>query len=191
MANERLWREDLTYAEQHRHEFPEFFGRHLGHRFHQADRDWTESCCACREPLMLVEEQRGGPGFKDPLDKGLTITRRLAERANVEAWQVVWFSDRPIEVQNEIAHLGRRISQLEALHPIKHFEVRAIRRFTPRKMVPLTTRQWWDWVALRHRDHHENECTRPGDLPAVRWDRFQSTLHAHPLHDGRLWRGAA
>jgi hypothetical protein len=185
MANERMWREDLTYAQEHRHALPEFFGR-IGHRFHQADRDWTETCCACREPLLLVEEQHGGPGRRKPTDKGTGITRRLAERANVQAWQVVVYSDRPKAVQDEIDRLGRRISQLEAEYPITHFDARRIWRPSPARMIRLTPRQWWDWIALHHRHHHENGCRNPANHPPVKWARFNDALHNHPLHDGRL-----
>lgn len=188
MSQRRRYGEDLSYAEAHRNALPELYGR-IAHRFHVADRDWTEVCCGCRAPLMLVEEHRDVG--QDLGDKGTSITRNLARRAGVEAWQMAWKTNRAPDVQHEIDRHNSVLRDLEQRYPITGFTVRQLHpKSTP--FTNLTPDQWWAWIALRHRSHHGicHTARRVDGVVNPVWDRFYPALHDHPLHNGELWLGA-
>ncbi len=185
MSRTRRYGEDLTYAEEHRSALPELYGR-IGHRIDVADRDWTEFCHDCKDPILLVEQVRDvGQNLRD---KATTVTRKLARRAEVPAMLLAWRTERTAEAQAEIDALNRRIRVLEAAWPIVGFTARHLHPQTGR-LVALTPDQWWAWLYITHRAHHAN-CSRPGEFP-VRIGRLHAAVHEHPLHDGRLWKVAA
>lgn len=155
MANRRRYGEDLTYAEWHRNTLAELYPRR-GHRLDQADRDWTEACHFCREPLCVAEEviDRG----QDLNDKATTITRRMAERANIPGWLIAPKFSRPVEIQRRIDRLQAEVLRLEARYPITYFTVK---RLWPQ---PAPLEQLWPdefaaEIYLLHRDHHQT-CPR-------------------------------
>lgn len=184
MSQRRRYGEDLTYAEWHRAAFPELYGR-IGHRIDMADRDWTENCHYCREPLLIVEEVRDRG--QDLLDKGTSVTRRLAERANLPAALMAWRSDRPKEVDREINTLHARIRELEAGWPIVGFTVRYLRRRDSLRLHRLTPAEWLEWLAIQHREHHA-QCEKANEFP-VRRDRLIAVRDAHALHEPSLLDG--
>lgn len=152
MARRRKYGEDLTVAEWHRTELPVLYRRN-GHRLDMADRDWTEFCHFCKEPLGLWEEviDRG----QDLDDKATTVTRKMAERANKPAMLVAARIDRPPNVQARIDQLNAEIRELEAQHPILYFTVKRLwphpgplERFSPHEFAAE--------IYLLHRDHHQH-----------------------------------
>ena len=74
-ADHRLRRfgEDLTYSIWHMEQFPSAYER-IQHRFVQADRDFTEFCHYCSDPLAIIETVRDIG--QDLLDKSVTVTRK-------------------------------------------------------------------------------------------------------------------
>lgn len=176
MARSRRYGEDLTYAEFHRNEFPELYGR-VGHRIDMANRDWTEYCHYCKTPLALVEEVRDRG--QDLRDKGVTVTRNVAARANLPAWLMSWSTDRPREVDREIEQLNTRIRELEARWPIVGFRVRNLRhRGAP--IQQLTPEEWLQTVAIWHREHH-HVCVKAHEYP-VRPDGLLVAKDGNPLY---------
>jgi hypothetical protein len=158
---ERYAARDLTYSAAHRHELEELYPR-LGHRFHVCDRDWTEFCFACREPISIMEEVRDVG--QDLLDKGTTVTRRLARAVGIPSWLVGWQNDRTPDVQTEIDRLNRALRQLEAMHPITQLTVR---RLEGGPLVPVAPREWWEAIKIMHGEHYL-ECRRAQrDVPVT------------------------
>lgn len=187
MSRARRYREDLSYAEWHRLSFPEMYQR-IQHRLVQADRDWTEFCHYCSQPLAIFEEVRDVG--QDLLDKATTVTRKLAVEAGLPARLIAWRTERPAEAQSEIDELGRRISELERQWPIVGFKTRLIAPQQERKIDELHPEEWCHWIAILHREHH-HVCKSPraSEFP-VAFSRLLKAIHEHPLHDGRLWRAA-
>jgi hypothetical protein len=173
MARNRVYGEDLTFAEWHRNRLPELYVR-TGHRLDMANRDWTEFCHHCKATLAMWEEvtDRG----QNLADKATTVTRGLAERANVHALLVAPRIDRPRDVQRTIDMLNTEIRRLEALHPISRFTVR---RLFPEMgpFVTLTPDEFAAEIHLLHRSHHE-WCT-----PAR---RSAPVTRAQALEDARV-----
>lgn len=155
MARRRKYGEDLTAAEWHRLKLPVLYERN-GHRLDMADRDWTEFCHFCKEPLGLWEEviDRG----QDLSDKATTVTRRLAERANLPALIVAPRTNRPPDVQAQIDDLHAEIRRLEALHPIIRFTVKRLTP-TPGEFLVFQPDEFAAEIYLLHRDHHQR-CRR-------------------------------
>lgn len=152
MARRRKYGEDLTTAEWHRLQLPVLYERN-GHRLDMADRDWTEFCHFCKEPLGIWEEiiDRG----QDLSDKATTVTRRMAERANLPALLVAARTNRPSEVQQRINDLHAEIRQLEALHPIIRFTVKRLWPH-PDEFKALQPHEMAAEIYLLHRDHHQH-----------------------------------
>jgi hypothetical protein len=170
---------DLTYGEEHRRALPELYGR-IGHRLDMADRDWTEFCHYCKQPLAIMEEvqDRG----QDLLDKGISVTRHLAMAARLPGFLFAWRTERPPEVQRQIDALNERLRSLEELYPIIGFRVREL--LPPgQPILELTPAQWWEHVRIIHRRHHL-DCPR---LPEAvsRLAVFRAAVR-HPLHDPTL-----
>lgn len=181
MARSRLYGEDLTYGEWHRHALPEKYGR-IGHRIDMANRDWTEFCHYCKVPLAIIEEVRDVG--QDLLDKGVSVTRSLATRAQLPAWLMAWRSERPPEVDREIEALNGRIRELEAQYPITGFTIRDLRQ-PGRQLVRLGTDQWLEHLLLVHRQHHA-DCPCGGEW-AVNGTRLIEVKNGHPLHEVTLF----
>jgi hypothetical protein len=169
MARRRKWGEDLTYAEWHRQFLPHVYPR-IGHRQDMADRDWTEFCHHCKEPVAVIEEviDRG----QDINDKATTVTRKLASRADVFAALVAPRIDRPTAVQQEIDQLNSRLRELESAYPIMRF---AAKQLWPNR-TPLRTYlpdEWAEQLLILHRSHHHIcvAARRNGEYP-VNEDRL-------------------
>jgi len=176
---------DPTYGLLHRHELPQLW-RRRGHRFDMVDRDWTEYCHHCREPLALFEELRDN-GY-DLTDKATTVTERLASKSTpMQAVLFAWRVERPPEVQADIDRLSRQLLQLYKSAPGRLVSVRA-QRLTPERgpIVSLEPNQWWEWVAATHADHHRrcDKARRNGENP-VNVDRLQRVIDLHPLSGGQ------
>lgn len=181
MARSRLYGEDLTYGEWHRHALPEKYGR-IGHRIDMANRDWTEYCHYCKVPLALIEEVRDRG--QDLLDKGVSVTRALATMADVHGYLMAWRNDRPPEVDREINLLNARIRELEAQYPIVEFTIRNLRA-QDRKLTPVTPDQWLEHLLIIHREHH-HECKRATEW-LVNGKRLMAVKDGHPLHELTLF----
>ncbi len=180
MARRRKYGEDLTYAEWHRNMLADMYQRR-GHRLDMADRDWTEVCHFCREPLGIAEEviDRG----QDLRDKATTITRNMAKRANVPALLIAPRMNRPPEVQQRIDQLNTEIRELEAAHPIT--------RFTVKRLWPHPTELETFWpdefaaeIYLLHRDHHArcwkaNQADPVTNVAALRSAQARSRIWLH------------
>jgi len=177
MARHRKYGEDLTYSEEHRLALPELYGR-IGHRLDMADRDLTEFCHFCKDPLLLVELVRDVG--QDLRDKAVTVTRKLAQRAGLDAYLVAWKTERPPEVQREIDALNERIRELESLHPITEITVRHISPIASPQLLRMTPKEWWNWLLIVHRDHH-GRCARAGGERPVNRSRFWAAVSNHVL----------
>lgn len=182
MARTRRFREDLTYAETHRNYLPELYCR-IGHRIDQADRDWTEYCHWCKEPLVIVEEVRDVG--QDLNDKATTVTRKLAKRASTDAYLMGWHVNRPPDVQAEIERLGRRISELEQAYPIDRIKAK---KLWPERtsLVEFTLDEWFKQVYLWHRNHHRF-ClkARAHEIP-VNVPKLEDAKTASPFVPGQM-----
>lgn len=183
MARSRQYGEDLTYSEWHRHRLPALYER-IGHRLDMADRDFTEFCSFCKEPLLICELVRDVG--QDLRDKATTVTRRLAARSRCSAVLLGWRVERSPEIQAEIDELHRRIRVLEQQSPIVRFTVRGL---WPQVtgLQPLTPDQWAQWVLLSHREHHA-WCPPAREHP-VHHQRFEQALTMHPFHRPSLFDG--
>jgi len=178
MSQHRRYGEDLAYAEAHRHALPDLYGR-VGHRLDMADRDWTEFCHWCKQPLALIElvRDRG----QDLNDKATTVTRQLAERAMVRACLVGWRVVRPHEIQAEIDRLNERLRQLQTAYPISTFTAKQLH---PKRgsLIEFSPAEWWEQILLVHRNHHRY-CRNAG--------RREVPVHSgrltDALHRSRLW----
>lgn len=170
---ERRYREDLTFAQWHRKRLPELYPKAgIGHRLCLADRDWTEYCAHCKEPLAILEEvvDRG----QNLNEKSVTVTRCLAERSRLEAYLIAPRMERPYEVQQEIDLLQAKIGLLERKYPIVEFSIKQLhprhlelQRFTPDEAA--------QFFYLIHRKHH-----RYCDVAAARCEL--------PVSEGNLQR---
>jgi len=123
MARQRKFGEDLAFAQWHRNKLTSLYKR-IGHRLDLCDRDWTEFCHFCKEPLALIEEvvDRG----QDLNEKSVRVTRRLAERSRTEAYLLAPRIERPTEVQNEIDALQERVLELQTKYPIAYFTIKEL-----------------------------------------------------------------
>lgn len=178
MSQRRRYGEDLTYAEAHRNALPELYGR-VGHRLDMADRDWTEFCHWCKQPLALIELVRDVG--QDLNDKATTVTRQLAERAMIRACLAGWRVDRPYEVQVEIDRLNQRLRQLEAAYPISGLIAKQIH---PRRgvLVEFSPADWWEQILVLHRNHH-----RYCPVASRREIPVHNGRLTDALHRSRLW----
>ena len=167
--SERYHARDLTYSAEHRRALPAQYER-IGHRADVCDRDWTEYCHFCKEPLGINEEVRDRG--QDLADKATTVTRRLAARARLPAKLIAWRTGRPEEVQQEMDALHARLKELEAAWPITGI--------TERRLYPvlgeferITPTEHWRRIALLHAEH-ERQCTRVPHLERLRLVRTRA-----------------
>lgn len=180
MSRRRKYGEDLTYGEEHRRELGHLYQR-VGHRLDMADRDWTEFCHWCKQPLAIFEEIQHRPRGRDLYDKATTVTEKLADSAGIGAALFEWRTERPVDVQAQVDELNGQLRELERTWPIIGFRARLLCPKGP--VVALEPEQWWLWVLAIHRDHHRL-CTKAqqnGEV-TVRLDRLQAAVDLHPLH---------
>lgn len=151
MARSYRRRVDTTFSRWHRFRFPELYQR-IGHVLDMADRDWTEFCHFCKQPLAIVEEHADHGQNLD--EKSTTITRRLAMDAKVEAYLVCPRMERPQHVLDEIRRLHDRIAELEDAYPILDFTIKSLapvhgelKKYTEMEAVLF-------YLAI-HRRHHK------------------------------------
>lgn len=178
MARRRKYGEDLTYAEWHRKQLPEFY-KERGHRLAMADRDWTEWCYYCREPLALAEEvvDRG----QDLTDKNTRTLEKLAERAHIRALLIAPRFNRPAHIQNRINELQAEIRSLESAYPIQAFR---LRRLWPNKgpVIEMAPAEVALELLIIHRDHHST-CYRADRSDPV----YKTTALRAAKEESRLW----
>lgn len=176
MARRRIYGTDHTLGDWHRTALAELY-RRTGHRLDMADRDWTEFCHWCKEPLLIWEEvlDRG----QDLTDKAVTVTRRLGQRADLPAWLVAPRIERPPEVQQEIDRLNADLRRLEERYPIAYFTVRRIWP-QPGRLHRMTQEGFADELFLVHRDHHQDCRSLPYQY-RVDPERIRRGRDASPL----------
>lgn len=176
--SERYNARDLTYSAWHR-TIPELYPHRVGHRADVADRDWTEFCHYCKQPLAIYEEVRARG--QDLRDKGTYVTRNLAARAALRAWYLAYHVDRPPEIEQQITELHRELRSLEAQYPII--------KFTARELAPIlgpfieyTPIEWAELILVMHRSHHER-CERANLQEPVNSPRLVAVQRQH----AKLW----
>src|SRR5260221_12499220 len=106
--SERYNARDLTYSAEHRLALPRLYDR-IGHRADAADRDWTEFCHFCWEPLSISEEVRDRG--QHVADKQTGVTVRLPTLASLPPCRRAWRTHSPSEIQPE---MDRRHPELRA-----------------------------------------------------------------------------
>lgn len=176
--SERYNARDLTYSAAHRHALPELYQRN-GHRAAAADRDWTEFCHYCWEPLGIFEEVRDRG--QDLADKQTGVTARLAERAGLPAGLIAWRNERPPEVQAQINRLHAELRELEGAYPITGFTARALRPERGR-FEEVTPKEHWRRIMLLHAEH----WARCYKVPRLERWRL-SMLRARAQRQTELW----
>lgn len=170
---------DYVYGIEHLEEFPEQYER-IEHRFKLADTDWNEFCGYCHTPHTLIEMYRDTPQGQDLSDKGVTVTRRLAQGVNAHAYVMAYLTERPPEVQREIDQLNQRVLELTRQYPIKRFRAQLV---TPHRsrVETYTPDEWWSLIVLRHSEHHL-QCRvaqRSGEqLANPAWMKWQRHKHS-------------
>lgn len=184
MARRRMYGEDLTYAEAHRFELEHLY-RRVGHRLDMADRDWTEFCHWCKEPLAIIEEVRDRG--QDLHDKATTVTRKLAKRAGICAMLLAVEIERPRHVEREIEQHQARIRELEQAYPIQHVTAKLLEPNHGRKLVRMTLDEWWlQGVYMLHVDHHRNcRSARQSEHPEY-WNAIKERI-GYAKEKSRLW----
>ena len=176
--SERYNARDLTYSAAHRVALRELYER-IGHRADACDRDWTEYCHFCWEPLAIYEEVRDRG--QDLSDKQTGVTVRLATRAHLPAALIAWRTGRPDEVQARMDELHKELRALEARYPITGFTVRKLRPGRG-EFESLAPPEHWHRIALLHAEH-EIRCTR---VPLLERRRL-SAARTRALRQGELW----
>ena len=175
--------DDMIYSTEHRYKFPELYAR-IGHRFDVADRDWTEFCDWCKSPICIYETVRDVG--QNLLDKGISVTRNLCDKASLLGFLVAYSVNRPHLVQQKIDQLSRDLRELESRYPIEKFRVRKLWPKLENKLYTLNPEDWWEGVALMHRGHHEG-CIQARQQFPVRLDRLASHAARNPLFAGQLF----
>lgn len=177
MARRRKYGEDLTYAEWHRDTLPQLYGR-IGHRQDMADRDWTEFCHWCKQPIAIVEEviDRG----QDLYDKSTAVTEALAKLSGLPAYLVAPRIPRPLEVQRRIDELNKELRKLESEYPISEFRIRCL---VPQKgrIYTYDSEEWAYHLLMVHRSHHQYcPAARKSEIP-VKKDALRDAKQSSPL----------
>jgi hypothetical protein len=147
--------DDQTYARAHVEEVIRQFPR-IGHHIDALDRDLTEYCHFCKEPLELDELVRD---VGQPLgSKPVTLTRRVAQRAVIPAKLIAWRVARPPEVDAFIDKLNEQVRSLEARYPITQITVRDLVNGTGQRVSAkwhsMAPEEWWLNRLALHRSHH-------------------------------------
>jgi hypothetical protein len=145
---------DYGYSIAHMENLPEQYKR-VEHRLKMLDVDWVEFCGygGCGAPLMLYEMVRDTKAGVGLGDKSCTVTARLARAANIPAYVVATWADRPPEAQAEIDRLNARVLDLTRLYPVTR--IRAQQREPIRgETGKFTTAGWFDLIAYAHSSHH-------------------------------------
>ena len=146
---------DYIYSIEHLERFPEQYER-IAHRTKLADVDWTEFCgySRCHRPVMLVEMFRDTPRGLDLSDKGVTVTRYLANGVDVPAYVMAYLTERPKQVQDEIDRLNQRVLELTRSYPIVRYRAQLIHPERSRTQE-YDPGDWWSLVVLAHSEHHQ------------------------------------
>lgn len=167
--SERYNARDLTYSAAHRLALPKMYAR-IGHRADACDRDWTEYCHYCWDPLGIYEEVRDRG--QDLADKQTGVTVRLGAKALVPAGLIAWRTSRPDEVQARMDQLHRELRALEAAYPITGFTVRELwpARGSFEEIAPA---EHWRRIAVLHAEH-EAYCQRVPRLERQRLSRMRA-----------------
>ena len=177
--------DDQTYARAHVEEVIRKFPR-IGHHLDALDRDLTEYCHYCKEPLELDEIVRDvGQSLGQ---KPVTLTRRLAQRAVLPAKLVAWHVERPQAVQDLIDELASQIRSLEARYPIDRIKVRDLVNAPGQRVSAewqrMEPQDWWTHRLALHRSHHAIcppaiKATYPSNIAALAAYR-RSALYLPP-----------
>jgi hypothetical protein len=176
--SERYNARDLTYSAEHRLALPALY-RRIGHRADACDRDWTEFCHYCWQPLGIFEEVRDRG--QDLLDKGVGVTVQLAKRAILPAGLIAWRTHRPAEVQARMDQIQKELRALEAQYPITGFTVREL--YPQRgRLEPISPEEHWRRVAQLHAEH-EIRCPR---VPLLE-RRWLDGMRSRSLVQPELW----
>lgn len=122
--DERWGKRDLTYSRWHR-------SPNLPNDCTYCDVDGMEYCAVCKEPLVLVET---AVDIRQD-DKDTRPMERLAERANLPAWLVLYKKSDESDQATVIALRVKKIS--------------------PRKSewYHFTPEQWREEIIKKHREH--------------------------------------
>lgn len=188
----RRFRLDHLYGDWHRYACAEMYERN-GHRLDLADRDWTEMCNFCRDPLGFAEEVTDRGQILN--EKATTVTRKIAQLTDRPAIFIAPRIERPPEVQREMDRLAQQLDRLEALYPIVSFTVRRIWP-EPTGNETMDPQALADEIFLLHRSHHQ-QCPyaqrsapvyRAAAIAAARarshlWFPKQPRLWDEPLDD--------
>ncbi len=174
---DRIYGVDLAFAEWHRHYFKEHYHRRR-HCMSMADRDWTEFCYYCGEPLAILEEKLDF-GRRNLLDKDYRTTIRLAELSRLRSFMIAPKIERPQEVQDEIDELQARVIKLQTQHPIPYFSVMELWPRRDNQLRTLSEEDFALFIASLHRHHHDQceaaaRMTDPVDL--VQLNRIRQRL---------------
>lgn len=151
MARKRTYIEDVAYGEEHRHRLPELYNR-IGHRLDMADRDFTEFCHHCKQPLAIIELVRDTG--RNLLEKGVSVTTKLAKETSLHAYCVAYTLNRPPEVQKRIKELGDELMRLMTKYPISMFKVRSLNP-VGRSFSTVAPDDYWRFIFSIHRNHHK------------------------------------
>jgi hypothetical protein len=144
------------------------------------DRDWTEFCHWCREPLALYESRFDDGRVLD--EKNVTVTKRTATLVGIPAFVFFELIPRPQEVEDEIKRLSRRMLEIAAAYPPTRFRARQIWPERGREVV-LTPKEWADeGILMVHRAHHATCPEAQGRELPVGWDALMDVRV-----ESRLW----
>jgi len=149
-----------------------------------ADRDFTEFCHFCKEPLLICELVRDVG--QNLYDKATTVTRRLAARSGVHAYLLGYEVHRSWSIQREIDDLNQRVIELEQRTPPTAFRVRSLYPICG-ELRTVSPNEWAQWLLLSHRRHHAT-CRRATLFPVHR-ERFLKAQYKHPMHVPSLFDG--
>lgn len=170
MVKQRVFLNNDIYGSWHREALPDLYPRR-GEIMDVADRDWTESCHACRDTILIVEELLDVG--QDLRKKATKITRKLAARAGVPAFLVATCIDK--DLFNALApkyhDLQRQIREIESQLKPTGFKVRNITKNGP--IIKLTPDEWAEKLYQFHREH-QHHCS-PSKDPIVDFAAYQAS----------------
>lgn len=170
--NYRKFGVDLAFSNWHRHHFEEHYERRW-HVMCTADRDWTEYCYYCSEPVAILEEKLDFG--QNLVDKDYGVTRRLAERSRLQAYMISPKIERPPHVQQEIDELQARVIELQTKYPIPYFSAMEL---WPHKtdLKRYTESEFALFIGSLHRHHHINCAKAAGDVDEEKLYRIRREL---------------
>lgn len=151
----------MTYVRKHKHAIDPTFGlwhrnyltdlwRALGHRLLFADRDWTEVCNFCRQPIALIEEVLDVGQNLD--EKSVRWTQKLGLAARVPAYLVAPRLKRSQERAKRIKKLEAELRDLYCEDDIEQFTVKNLIPHGP--LHEYSVEDYALFTAALHRMHH-------------------------------------